>query len=1842
MECDVSPVPAVQPNRPPKQQQHIAAVTGRGVSNNGTGSTGDTAPSPSTITTTTHTTTTTGTTAKATDEDETAPVASSSSSSTSSSSVSAGYCSSSVAQSMVTPTRSISSNTTTTTTNNNNNNNNNGKGHVASGSGGTMVEPSVTVIEISDQSTTEDVSYPELVSCPESESTCVLLSDEYDSSVPLREDDPLNVSIGSIDMLPSPQRSTPVPSSSSAAVSPAPVDTSGTPKHNHHLRRNLPRMASGSSRQQGLSKQQQQQQPSPVSGARGSSAAEKRSRKSGEGGGASTMREVLASIPGFSIKPRRRTNKKLSTAAQLEQTREGCVDLETPDSILVHTNLRALLNRETFQMLPPLYQYKLVQLLPPVDRPPLLDESECVRNGIRLNPSGLNNEFFARACHEWRDRLSEGEFTPEAQLKLRSEAEREKSKLDPWKLKHFEPMWGERKYAGAFIGAAGTMANPTPPPPPAPPPPPPPQTQVTVPSVVVEEIPRPIVQTQQTTSIMSSISVVPVTNSFVGSGNRPATIVPLGAARPTTLHTQTTTIRPVQHPSTTTSNPTTTAVKIDPSSRSLAKMQAITYTTTTSSKQGGGKSSTIITTSTGTIVLPARTTITVTSGAASSRPVPGGGASSSAGLSVVPFSILASSSTSTSTSSTNVVTRPALKTTIKLRPTTAIATSTTASGDGMTPSSSTGSAVGAHVVGGGKRIQPTAMSVSSSSGSGNLAVSSTNTGGVLPKSSPKRLRTVGAVTRSALAGTTTGTTQQQQQQTSTTPLLAIPSQMLARSSPVVVKLVEPFRSEDISVGQRKPRGQPVMIPGSQQQHGRMVLIEGDGGRLTVMEKRRRGNVGGGDVQALVTMATTTTTTSPTARRKARQGQVRSRSTVSSAETTTNSSVTPTTTITIVDDDNHHSGGGDGGGGGGDVVLDSFMHQSSPGGGKYGDSSGSRVQQRANMININNHHHHHNHRRMFALSMAGNGSHQRASPLGGVELGGDMVGSPAGSSVDGGSSGGGTPTTQVIYDHSSGQMYSIVCIPSPPPPQTNPAPNVAANLRTLPSSLTVTALPQQQQQQEQQQLLSISNDSSNSSSVSTTAMMAASDNHLDGGPTSGRRTERLSTFENVLHQGVDGTDHLVIVHQGGGVRHDNDDDDDEVVDDFKPEEDEEEEEDEDGGELVHTTTATTNTADEEEEEEEDDEEQEEANNEHDDGVEVGDGHQLLDGEEMLRLQSMANNMGESLPGTGSSYLVGPAGHKLARNQQTNVHQRHGFYDTTSQQALLSTVEGGMVNMNLTAFHHDHEHLHQQQQQQQQQQQGLMMMVTTTAEDDGCGPSPNAIGSNYCDNLSAADEADGEEEEEEEEEEGEEGGEEHNEAGHHHLLMDPNTIGHVECAVDDGNEDDGQYGLNHHHHQQAQQLEEGGVANASEEEEDDDEEGQTRSWWTVRKSIPGPQPGDSVDSSMDDGGQMQHLSLQQHPTIAAHQHYQNHHQLVEKYIEEVDGSGGGSVVTGGGGGGGPGGGGGSGAGGYVLETAGGEMMSTEIVEHNHHDHATMVDGQKDQRMGEVAEPVSDRDHRGEMPLDDGGTVPEEHRLLDANDGMLHEVGTIVEVPHEEHQEDEEHQPEQQHQSSSMAIDRGVDVNMLHQAVEQRVTDVVVNRPHVPMASEAQMKSMPVAEHFQPTTATVSNANLSTVPAIRRTTTILVVEDCIPTNGIDHQHSYQHPPVRYGRRQSNDHEEARTRMARTMLPVKLVPESKKTFPLMDPALDHLYLVEPGSAGSVPTTVGALGETNLTRHGCSVVRPGPGDETLAPCGDENDGRVEDVGRRSSPARGWQQQYYPFADRFGGNAHVGILARRN
>lgn len=112
------------------------------------------------------------------------------------------------------------------------------------------------------------------------------------------------------------------------------------------------------------------------------------------------MLEVLSSIPGFSlVKPRKRPgSKRLSAAAQLQQAKaEGCVDLETPDSVLAQINLRSLLNKQTFSMLPRLYQHKLVQMLPQVDRESLSEaqsDFRCVHKMFDLINYTVNTIFF--------------------------------------------------------------------------------------------------------------------------------------------------------------------------------------------------------------------------------------------------------------------------------------------------------------------------------------------------------------------------------------------------------------------------------------------------------------------------------------------------------------------------------------------------------------------------------------------------------------------------------------------------------------------------------------------------------------------------------------------------------------------------------------------------------------------------------------------------------------------------------------------------------------------------------------------------------------------------------------------------------------------------------------------------------------------------------------------------------------------------------------------------------------------------------------------------------------------------------------------------------------------------------------------------------------------------------------------------------------------------------------------------------------------------------------------------------------------------------------------------------
>ena len=138
-------------------------------------------------------------------------------------------------------------------------------------------------------------------------------------------------------------------------------------------------------------------------------------------GNPQTMKEVLNSIPGFNLKKLqlKGQNKKFTNAQMIQQTKEGSINLDTPDSILTKVNLRTLLNKSTFTRLPPLYQFKLMQLLPQVDL--MFEDSR----GLRLNSSAFNNEFFAKACHEWRERLTKGDFTPEALQKNSSDLAQE-------------------------------------------------------------------------------------------------------------------------------------------------------------------------------------------------------------------------------------------------------------------------------------------------------------------------------------------------------------------------------------------------------------------------------------------------------------------------------------------------------------------------------------------------------------------------------------------------------------------------------------------------------------------------------------------------------------------------------------------------------------------------------------------------------------------------------------------------------------------------------------------------------------------------------------------------------------------------------------------------------------------------------------------------------------------------------------------------------------------------------------------------------------------------------------------------------------------------------------------------------------------------------------------------------------------------------------------------------------------------------------------------------------------------------------------------------------------------
>jgi hypothetical protein len=54
---------------------------------------------------------------------------------------------------------------------------------------------------------------------------------------------------------------------------------------------------------------------------------------------------------------------------------------------------------------------------------------------FRLAQSALNNEFLTKTCHEWKERLLRGDFTSESLQRAKVDNEKDKSNIDPWKVR---------------------------------------------------------------------------------------------------------------------------------------------------------------------------------------------------------------------------------------------------------------------------------------------------------------------------------------------------------------------------------------------------------------------------------------------------------------------------------------------------------------------------------------------------------------------------------------------------------------------------------------------------------------------------------------------------------------------------------------------------------------------------------------------------------------------------------------------------------------------------------------------------------------------------------------------------------------------------------------------------------------------------------------------------------------------------------------------------------------------------------------------------------------------------------------------------------------------------------------------------------------------------------------------------------------------------------------------------------------------------------------------------------------------------------------------------------------
>lgn len=139
-----------------------------------------------------------------------------------------------------------------------------------------------------------------------------------------------------------------------------------------------------------------------------------------------------------SCKPLKKRGRP-SHKRQLREIRdERKINLQTAESVLTVINLKSILTLEALQSLPRHCQNHLVRLLPEFDQLQLQD------GNMQASPTALSNEYFARFCAQFVEKLSDNKLSEKAVEQAKSDTSRELAKLDPWKLKNYEPIWGKK------------------------------------------------------------------------------------------------------------------------------------------------------------------------------------------------------------------------------------------------------------------------------------------------------------------------------------------------------------------------------------------------------------------------------------------------------------------------------------------------------------------------------------------------------------------------------------------------------------------------------------------------------------------------------------------------------------------------------------------------------------------------------------------------------------------------------------------------------------------------------------------------------------------------------------------------------------------------------------------------------------------------------------------------------------------------------------------------------------------------------------------------------------------------------------------------------------------------------------------------------------------------------------------------------------------------------------------------------------------------------------------------------------------------------------------------------